>query len=143
MRTFTDNTGRTWTVAINVATVKRVRELKQVNLMEAVTGGLINKLEDDICLFVDVLYCVCKPEADANNISDEQFGSALAGDALEKATDAFLDELIDFFPGAKRKMFRAAFQKQRETEQIAIQKLTERLDRMDMGKLVDAKLKNI
>ena len=39
MRTFTDNAGRTWTVAINVAAVKRVRGLIKVDLYKLVDDG--------------------------------------------------------------------------------------------------------
>jgi hypothetical protein len=57
-------------------------------------------------LLVDVLYAVCKEEADSRNVSDEEFGRSMAGDAIEFATAALLDEIIDFFPEAKRKVFR-------------------------------------
>ena len=49
----------------------------------------------------DVLYCLCKDQADKQSISDEDFGRALAGDAITQAADAFVEELIDFFPDAR------------------------------------------
>lgn len=143
MKTFVDNNGKTWTININVATIKRVKDLLGVNLMEAITGDLITKLEDDVILFVDVLYCVCKQEADANNISDEMFGASLAGDSLEQATEAFLTDLIDFFPAAKRQIFRKAFQKQKEAETMAVQKMDKKLEALDLEKIIENKLANI
>ena len=143
MKTFVDNNGKTWTININVATIKRVKDLLGVNLMEAITGDLITKLEDDVILFVDVLYCVCKQEADANNITDEMFGASLAGDALEQATEAFLTDLIDFFPAAKRQIFRKAFQKQKEAETMAVQKMDKKLESLDLEKIIENKLANI
>lgn len=140
MKTFTDNAGRTWAVAINVATIKRVKDLLGLNLMEAVTGKLIERLEEDICQYVNVIYCVCKKEADEKGVTDEQFGEALAGDALEAATDAFLDELIDFFPQAKRLIFRKAFQKRKEAETVGAARIGEKLDGIDVEKLVAEKL---
>jgi hypothetical protein len=53
-----------------------------------------------------VIYCICKPDADAQNISDEDFGNAMGGDAIEHATTALLEELVDFFPEAKRLVLR-------------------------------------
>ena len=41
-------------------------------------------------------------------MTDDDFGSALAGDAISEATRAFLDELVDFFPGARRLFLRKA-----------------------------------
>ena len=48
-----------------------------------------------------MLYCLCKDQADKQSISDENFGRALAGDAITQAADAFVEELIDFFPDAR------------------------------------------
>ena len=38
MKTFNDNAGRTWTVAINVDCIKRVKALLDVNLLDAIEG---------------------------------------------------------------------------------------------------------
>ncbi len=114
MKSFTDNLGRAWTLVVNVATIKRVRALCGVDLNSIVevedgkpSVKLLERLSGDPVLLVDVLYAVCKPECDQRNVSDEDFGASMAGDAVEQATDALLDEVIDFFPAAKR----AAFQR--------------------------------
>ncbi len=103
MRSFSDNAGRTWIVAINVATVKRVRGLLKIDIYKLVDDGFkaLGALVGDPVQLADVLFCICKDEADAKQISDEDFGRALAGDAITLAADAFLEELIDFFPEAK------------------------------------------
>lgn len=101
MRQFKDNAGRTWTVDINVATLKRVRGLTGVDLMQVIEGTLIEKLIRDPVLLCDVVYAVCKPEADAAKVSDEEFGKAMAGDAIEAATTAVLEELVGFCPSPR------------------------------------------
>jgi hypothetical protein len=103
MRTFTDNAGRQWQVEINVAALKRVRGLTGTDLMQAIegSGGLIEKLIRDPVLLCDVVYALCKPEADAKSISDEDFGRAMAGDAIEHATAAVLEELVSFCPSPR------------------------------------------
>ena len=40
MKTFNDNTGRTWTVAVNVDCIKRVKSLLDVNLLDAIEGSV-------------------------------------------------------------------------------------------------------
>ena len=112
MKTFTDNMGRTWTLVVNVATIKRVRALCGVDLNSIVevedgkpSAKLLERLSGDPVLLVDVLYAVCRPECEQKGVSDEDFGAAMAGDAVEQATDALLDEIVDFFPAAKRKAF--------------------------------------
>ena len=114
MKCFKDNQNRTWTIVVNVAAVKRVRSLLEINLLDVVkldkddkpNVELLEKLAEDPVLLCDVIYCICKPDADAQNISDEDFGMAMGGDAIEHATTALLEELVDFFPEAKRLVLR-------------------------------------
>ncbi|HNO80605.1 MAG TPA: hypothetical protein PKN33_21365 [Phycisphaerae bacterium] len=101
MKQFTDNAGRTWTIAINVDAIKRVKGLLDVNLLEIVEGTLIERLIRDPVLLCDVVYVICKPEADAQNVTDEDFGRAMAGDAIEHATKAVLEELVGFSPSPR------------------------------------------
>lgn len=101
MTSFTDTAGRTWTITINVDAIKRVRALLDVDLLTIVDGQLIERLLRDPVLLCDVVYAVCKPEADAKNITDEQFGQAMAGDAIEHATKALLEELVGFSPSPR------------------------------------------
>lgn len=126
MKSFTDNLGRAWTLVVNVATIKRVRALCGVDLNSIIevedgkpTTKLLERLSTDPVLLVDVLYAVCKPECDSKNVTDEDFGAAMAGDAIENATAALLDEVIDFFPAAKRLAFRKILSASRRFEQAA------------------------
>lgn len=103
MKTFNDNSGRTWNVEVNVAAVKRVRSLTDANLLQVVDdpGGLIERFIRDPVLLCDVVYAVCKPQADEREITDEEFGRAMAGDAIEHATAALLEELVSFSPSPR------------------------------------------
>ena len=111
MRTFKDNAGRTWSLTLSVWTVKKVRDLLGVDLLdlggEPATGpsdkkpGLLFRLIADPVLLVDVLYVVCKDQADGASVTDEQFGRAMGGDAIDAATKAFLEELADFTPSPR------------------------------------------
>jgi len=103
MHSFIDNSRRTWEIAINVAAVKRIRGLLGIDLYALVDDGFksLSKLVSDPVTLADVLYCLCKDQADKQSISDEDFGRALAGDAITQAADAFVEELIDFFPDAR------------------------------------------
>ena len=128
MKTFNDNAGRTWTVTINVDAIKRVKSLLSVNLLEAVEGKLLERLVSDPVLLCDVIYAVCKCEADAKGISDEDFGRSMAGDAIDLATTALLEELCDFFPQGRRRLLRKALEKLRKLESMALTAAEDRLD---------------
>ncbi len=128
MKTFVDNAGRTWTVAVNVDAIKRVRTLCAVNLLEIVEGDLLGRLANDPILLCDVLYAVCKPELDAKGVSDEDFGRAMGGDVIEAATAAFLEEMVGFFPSPKRAVLAKALGKLRVLEERALRAVETRLD---------------
>lgn len=151
MKSFTDNTGRAWMLAVTVGTIKRVRALCGVDLANIITleagkqpkVDLLERLASDPVLLVDVLYAVCKPEADTRNISDEEFGRAMAGDAIELATAALLDEVIDFFPEAKRQVFRKILNATRRFEIKSKQALTELLTDPELDGKIDAALEQL
>jgi len=132
MKTFNDNAGRTWTITINVDSIKRVKSLLDVNLMEVVDGKLLERLAGDPILLCDVIYAVCKSEADAKSISDEDFGRAMAGDAIDLATTALLEELVDFFPQGRRNLLRKALAKLKKLESMAIEAAQMRLDSQEL-----------
>jgi hypothetical protein len=112
MKTFTDNAGRTWTVAINIDVIKRVRSLLNIDLLDITDGKLVKRLISDPVLLCDVIYVICRPEAEAKNVTDEDFGRAMAGDAIEHATTALLDELVNFSPNPRdRKSAQRVLQK--------------------------------
>lgn len=100
MKTFKDNEGREWVVAINVAQHKRVRDLAGVDIYALVDDDFqgLAALTRDVAKLVDVLYVLCRDQAEKRGVSDWDFGAAIAGDTILAASDAFLDELVDFFP---------------------------------------------
>ena len=128
MKTFADNAGRTWTVTVNVDAVRRVRNLLNVDLLEVVEGKLLERLVGDPVLLCDLLYALCKPEADARGVTAEDFGRAMAGDAIDGATQALLEELVDFFPSSRRRLLAKALGKLKALEAMAVEVVEKRLD---------------
>lgn len=104
MHAFRDTGQRSWLIEINVGAAKRARDLAGVSLYKLAEDRfqpLADLLADPV-RFVDCLWCCVRPE-DGQPATDEDFGRALGGDALEAAAEAFVGELIDFFPAAQRK----------------------------------------
>lgn len=124
MRQFTDTKGRTWKVELNVRQVKRVRDALGVDLANVIQAGrdgtvaadTLERVANDPVLLADILWILCEGEAKASGVTDDDFGSALAGDSISDATRAFLDELVDFFPGARRLFLRKAVDLARQCE---------------------------
>lgn len=96
---FTDCKGAKWDVSIDIPTIKRVRSLTGIDLLNVAISdqqsGVFQALSDCV-LFADVLYSICKPEADKRGISDEDFGRLLEVDPNEVA-NTVLEEIACFF----------------------------------------------
>ena len=147
MKIFKDSNGREWKVVITVETVKRVRSLCGVNLLDAVKfeengvkADLIDRISNDPVLLVDIMYCICRPQAEAEKVSDVDFGEHMTGDTVEAATDALLEELVNFFPEAKKKILRLILESAKRLkaqanrtvdELIASGKFQQEIDRME------------
>ena len=139
MKTFHDNADRTWTVAINVDALKRVRSLCDVDLVDALQDGgtLLEKLTTDPVLLCDVIFAVCKEEADAKGVSDVDFGKGMAGDPIEEATAALLEELVGFFPRGRREVFGRLMEKKRLYEAKALELANTKLDDPELDARVE------
>lgn len=101
MRTFTDTAGRTWTVTVNTDAIKRVRGLTDVDLLGLLEGGLLERFYRDPILVCDVVYALCKPQADQHDLGESAFLQAMAGDAIDHALQALLEEVVDFCPSRR------------------------------------------
>ena len=136
MRTFKDCDGRTWSVTLNVLQMKRIRANLGVDLVNVIAleaGGkvkvdLVDRIASDPCLLVDILWVCVGDEAKAAGVTDEEFGRSLAGDSIETATRAFLDELVDFFPGARRLILKKAVGLARKYEMESAAAVAEALE---------------
>lgn len=132
MHAFKDTEGRNWLVSISVQSIKMCRALVDVDLYSLVDDKFqgLEKLFSDPVKFVDVLYVLCKPEADGRGLSDEDFGRSMGGDSLGKATDAFLEELTDFFPDPRiRGGLKKVMETSRKLKGIVLERTDKQLDK--------------
>ncbi len=134
MKTFTDTTGRAWTVTVNVDAIKRVRDALGVNLAKVVDDNfkLLAEVVEDPIRLVDVLYVLCCEQADAQKISDVDFGRAMSGDSLMMAADAFIEAITDFFPNARaRAMLQALLGKGRKVRDLLAERAEAQIEAID------------
>ncbi|MEW4451291.1 hypothetical protein AB1L30_01270 [Bremerella sp. JC817] len=110
---FTDSKNRKWDATVDVPTVKQIRNLLKVDLLELLNGrhDVLQKLIDDPILLVDALYLVCREQCQSRNITDEEFGRGLVGDGIDNAVDAFLVGVAHFFPKGRRQVVLGVIQK--------------------------------
>lgn len=100
MRTFKDTAGREWQVALSIGTAKRIKDAIDLDILD--NGQAVQRIATDPYLMGNVLFLVCEPQCKALGVTDEQFGESLAGDVIDDALTAFIEELVDFFPKRQR-----------------------------------------
>jgi hypothetical protein len=135
MAKFVDSQGRDWTLAIDIAGVKRVKSALGVDLLSDVEAAQ-KQIAEDIVLLVDVLYVLVKPQADERKIGDEEFGRALNGEIIETATLSLLQEIADFFPPRKRAAQRKLLEKSQLLADKTLGLLETRIEALDPDQMV-------
>ena len=130
MAKFKDDSGREWTIRIDVQTIKQVKEACDINLgsLQAAPECL-RQLADDPILLCNVLFVLCEEQATKASITDSDFGRLLAGDVIDRATMALQEAITDFFPQRKR---------------LLLQRLQKKIDKLNAAgqELVEAKLES-
>ena len=132
MHKFTDNDGHEWGISLNSWTAREVKEKTGVDLLDM--ESLTTKLADTYTL-VNVLWVLVSKEAGERGTTDEDFGRSLAGDQVEDATNAMLEEIIDFFPQSRRPILRKALEKANLLTQEMTKAGMEAMDKMTLGDL--------
>ncbi|NBW16184.1 MAG: hypothetical protein EBR82_50195 [Caulobacteraceae bacterium] len=112
--TFKLRSGAEFVIEISMATVKRVRQLLGVNVLDILgtsdeLGGYIT---DDVRT-VDVLCAICRPQMERLGMSDEDFGRGFDQEALVNATNTLMDEVADFFREPRKGLVKQAIAKAR------------------------------
>lgn len=99
MHTFTDDTGQTWTLAINLAAIKRVRSHCRIDLLKLHEGAppVADGLIDDPILVCEVIYALLMSQAFEREISLEAFEQRMGPAEMGTAIACFWEEITDFF----------------------------------------------
>ena len=139
MHDFKDNADRTWRLEITIHTVKDLRATLGLDLLD-MGGDLLAVMVDDPIALCDMLYVVCRDQAEKDGVSDEDFGRGLRGEAIDAATVAFLEELTDFFPSRRRQILRAALEKVKVLQAKATETALEVLEGDMLDRILDEKL---
>ncbi|MFA5291952.1 MAG: hypothetical protein WC496_02845 [Phycisphaerae bacterium] len=118
---------------MTIDSVKRVRDLLGVNLVEPEAGEppLLTRLGTDEILLCDVVYCLIKPQADQLGVTDSDFGRSLGGDAILAVQTALYEELIDFFQKRGRPDRAKAASAQKEMIELAVERVKMKLEAMN------------
>lgn len=135
MAEYEDVCGARWPVMITVQTIRDVKKKTGYDLMEFIDGGLFEKLVNrpvDLCAVLEVV-----TGADEQG-TQSQLAQGLGGDAIERAFDALVTALVDFFPRHLRTPLAEAVEKYKTTAAMAGEAAAERIRRMRSDDLLRA-----
>lgn len=144
MQTFKDMDGREWRLSVTVGSIKRVKQLVDIDLTRLDEGDppLLTRLGTDVMLLCDVIYALVQPQASERNITDEDFGQSLGGDVITHACDALWKELRDFFLSIRRSDQASAIQKQMDLIKAAVKAANQRVDAIDPERIAASAFSN-
>jgi hypothetical protein len=151
MKVWKDAVGREWSLTLNVRTVKQVRDEIRIDLTQ--TEKSLPLVMDDPVALGDILWVLCRKQAEERGINQDQFLEALKGEALDEARTQFVEEWVSFFPPsetAKRYVIRQTLEMVRRTndayraeverqfQRLADQRILEEQARMELQKAMNA-----
>lgn len=123
MAEFTDINGNRWTPIVTVTAAERLRREDGIDLFAALERGTLSEIGNDPLKLTTTVYRLCETQADRDNVTPEQFGAAMDGDALEQALYALRDALVNFcHRPEKKELLRRAI----KAEDQAMARLLER-----------------
>lgn len=95
------NNGQAFTIELDTPLIREVRKELDIDLVAADMSGEA-KAAADICTLVDVLWILCREQAEKHGISADVFGRGIQGDTWEAAILALRRAIAFFSPSSSR-----------------------------------------
>jgi len=139
MKTFKDKADRNWTIGINLAVAKRLRDTLNVDLLQPEIGNppLLTRLGTDEILLGEVLCVLLADQFEAHKVTDDDVMAAFDGQTLLAAQEAFYEDLVDFFRGRGRTDRAKAVAKQAEMIAATVVRVEQKIDEIDIDEMID------
>ena len=135
MAKFRDAENREWTVSITVATLRRLKQELQTDLMKVLDDDcrLLAEFYDNPVRLVELLYVICELQIQQSDVSPEQFAEGFSGDVLMTATGALIEAIADFFPNPKqRRILRVTHQRISEGVDLLLDRTEQAVNQIDV-----------
>lgn len=130
MPSFVDASGREWSVTITVEEIAAVKEALDVHLTKIVDDD-IKKLFDliaDPIQCVDVLWVVCRSQAESRGIDQRQFAKGFSGESFEQAGRCLVRAVFGFFPPSRRDPLLRLVEKTEQAMNLAMAQAATKID---------------
>ena len=134
MSAFADSAAREWTLRLDYAKARRLRETCGLDFVDF--DGLMAafaKIDSSRDLFVQVLAELLIVQIETRNVTVEQFWEGLGGDSFEAARVALEECVVNFFPPRERETLQAALTMQAMLRKELISQAVNRLHPVAAG----------
>lgn len=142
MKTFTDTTGRTWTIKLNLGTAMAVKDKLGIDLLQPEAGDpdsegpLLTRLGTDEMLLGEVLCCLLADQFETHKVTEADVRASFDGATLLAAQQAFYEELIDFFRQRGRTDRARAVETQVKMIDAAVKAVETRIEGLDIDEAI-------
>ena len=120
MKKFTDKNKNDWILNLTVGTAKRVKAdcgIDLINIIDIKTGAeksILEELATNPILLVDVLFSLCRKQAEEKGIDDFAFADIFDGETIQNASEALVEEIINFSPPVTKKILMKIYEKNKQ-----------------------------
>jgi hypothetical protein len=145
MKTFKDNAGHDWNIALNIGTAMLVKDRLAIDLLQPEQGDppLITRLGSDEYLLAEVISVLLESQFEAQKIDESQIYQFFDGPTFARAHEAFYEELIDFFQSRGRSDRATTVQKQMTMLLKGVKAVVTKIDGFDMDAVIDKTMKKV
>ena len=145
MKTFKDNAGHDWNIALNIGTAMLVKDRLAIDLLQPEQGDppLITRLGTDEYLLAEVISILLESQFEAQKVDESQIYQFFDGPTFARAHEAFYEELIDFFQNRGRSDRATTVQKQMTMLLKGVKAVVTKIDGFDMDAVIDKTMKKV
>lgn len=139
MHSFTDNSGRSWTLVVDGNSIEKVFRDTGHDLFDLPDPeSTLHKAIGNPRSLIQMLWSLIDEQAEKAGVSPKDFGKAMFGDCIVTAQEALARAAIDFFPKSTRASLTAMVDAGKELRDTAETKLKEIEDRQLIQQLTEA-----
>lgn len=136
MKSVKDDDGVTWDIEVDFGAIKRIRSSLGIDLAGNVEDVLAS-LTDPIQM-IDVLYVICRKQANDRSLTDEGFGRRMES-CCKEAREALCDEVRDFIhrtaDAERATLFETARKRSDQATRSLVKQMQEQAEAMDPDKV--------
>ena len=145
MKTFKDNAGHDWNIALNIGTAMLVKDRLGIDLLQPEKGEppLITQLGTDEYLLAQVISVLLESQFETQKVDETQIYQFFDGPTFARAHEAFYEELIDFFQSRGRSDRATTVLKQKKMILAGVRAVETKVEGVSIDAVINKAMKKV